>query len=136
MFNVTTLSIIGAVLFGVVMVISILNALGFPLGEFSMGGKYKVIPPNMRILCWISVIVQVIAIIIILQTGNIIPLWFSMKFTRGVCFFFAVYLSLNSIMNFFSNSMKEKLFATPLSVAAAICFWIVAFSAYSMVNPE
>lgn len=37
------ISVIGALLFGVVMVITILNALGFPLGEFSMGGQYKII---------------------------------------------------------------------------------------------
>lgn len=90
----------------------------------------------MRILCWISVAVQVIAIITILQTGNIIPLWFSIKITRGVCFFFAAYLSLNSIMNFLSDSMKEKLFATPLSIVAAICFWIVAFSTLSNIDPK
>lgn len=135
MITVKILSILGAALFGVVLAITVLNALGFPLGEFTMGGRSKIIPSNMRILCWISAVVQVIAIIVILQTGAVIPLWFSIKITRGICFFFAAYLSLNSVMNLLSNSRKEKLFVTPLSVVTAICFWIVSFSASGSIHP-
>jgi len=36
----------------------------------------------------------------------------------------AVYLSLNTIMNFVSKSKKEKYIMTPLSFVTAICFWI------------
>ena len=124
----TIVAFIGAALFGVVVIMTILVALGLPFGEFTMGGKHVVMPPEMRILCWISVVIQIFAIIIILQTGDVIPLWFKKKATKYICIFFAVYLSLNSVMNFSSNSRKEKLFVTPFSVLTSICFWVTSLT--------
>ncbi|MBU5677759.1 hypothetical protein KQI88_15170 [Alkaliphilus sp. MSJ-5] len=123
------ISILGALVFGIATIIYVLLALGFPLGEFALGGKYKVMPIQFRIVCAISVLVQLFAIVIILQAGGIISLLFSLKATKMICFFFAAYLSLNSIMNALSNSKKEKFIVTPLSIIAAVCFWITAFNA-------
>lgn len=122
------IQILGAIVFGIVAVLTLLIGLGLPLGEFSMGGKHKIIPPKLRILCWISLAIQLFAIIIILQAGNIIPFWFSIKTTKYILLFYAAYLSLNTIMNLLSTSKKEKFCATPLSVIAAICFWITGLS--------
>lgn len=122
------IAIFGAFLFAVVAVMTILAACGLPLGEFTMGGKYKVLPVQFRIVAVFSCVIQVFAIMIILQAGGVATLWFSEKATKYICIFYAAYLSLNSVMNLFSNSKKEKYFATPLSIAAAICFWITAFS--------
>lgn len=122
------IQILGATLFGIVAIITLLIGLGFPLGEFSMGGKYKVLPPKLRILCWISIAVQFFAIIIILQAGGILTPWFSVKATKYIVLFFAVYLTLNTIMNFLSPSKKEKFVATPLSTMAAIYFWITGLN--------
>ena len=58
--------------------------------------------------------------------GGLIPLWFSDKVTRTICIVMAVFLSLNTIMNFISKSKKEKYIMTPLSLVSAICFWITA----------
>lgn len=74
-------SMIGAILFGVVAVMTILIAFGAPLGEFTMGGKYKTLPKQMRYMAWISFVIQVFAIIIILQGGGFVTLWFSTKIT-------------------------------------------------------
>jgi hypothetical protein len=120
------IAILGAFLFAIVAVMTVLIACGAPLGEFTMGGKYKILPKRLKIMAAISFIIQTFAIIIVLQTGGILTLWFSEKVTRYICIFFAVYLSLNTVMNFLSNSKKEKYFATPLSIVTAICFWITA----------
>ncbi len=119
-------SIIGAILFLVILVITILVVLGFPFGEFIMGGKFKVFPKKFRTFALFSMVIQVFAIIIVLQAGDFIPLWFSFKTTKYVCFFFATYLSLNTIMNLNSKSKKEKYVMTPLSLIATISFWIAA----------
>lgn len=121
-------SILGAILFGIVAVITFLNTLGFPLGEFSMGGKYKIMPTKLRIATGISFLIQLFAIVVILQSGGFMALWFSEKITKYICFFFAGYLLLNTVMNLLSTSKKEKYFATPLSIVASICFWITAFN--------
>lgn len=122
------IQIIGAILFGIVAVLTLLIGLGFPLGEFTMGGKYRIMPKNLRIFCWISLVIQLFAIVIVLQAGHIIPLWFSVKTTKYIVLFFAIYLSLNSVMNLLSTSKKEKFFATPGSIIAAICFWITGLN--------
>ncbi|GBG10626.1 hypothetical protein PAT3040_05377 [Paenibacillus agaridevorans] len=117
-------AIAGAVLFAVVAIMTILVAFGLPLGEFTMGGKYKVLPVRLRYAAVISFIVQLFAIVVILQAGGWLPFWFSETATKYICMFFAAYLSLNTVANLFSVSKKEKYAATPLSAAAAICFWM------------
>ena len=121
------LSILGAVLFGVIAIMTVLVACGLPLGEFTMGGQHKILPKKLRVVAVISVAIQIFAMIIILQAGGFIPLWLPFKVTKYICFFFAAYLSLNTIMNMISKSRKEKYVMTPLSLIAGICFWVTAF---------
>ena len=120
-------AILGAVIFGVIATMTVLVACGLPLGEFTMGGQHKVLPKNLRVAAVISVAIQIFAMIIILQAGDFISLWFSFKVTKYICFFFAAYLSLNTIVNMISKSRKERFVMTPLSLIAGICFWITAF---------
>lgn len=120
-------SILGAALFGVIATLTVLVACGLPLGELTMGGQHKILPKKLRIVAVISVAIQVFAMIIILQAGGFVSRWFSFKVTQYICFFFAAYLSLNTIMNMISKSRKEKYVMTPISLIAAICFWITAF---------
>ena len=121
------LSILGAALFGIIAIMTVLVACGFPLGEFTMGGQHKILPKKLRVAAVISVAIQIFAMIIILQAGGFISLWLSFKVTKYICFFFAAYLSLNTIMNMISKSRKEKYVMTPLSLIVGICFWITAF---------
>ena len=119
-------SILGAVLFGIIAIMTVLVACGLPLGEFTMGGQHEILPKKFRLASVVSVAIQIFAIIIILQAGGFIPLWLSFKVTKYICFFFAAYLSLNTIMNMISKSKKEKYVMTPISLIAGICFWITA----------
>ena len=120
-------SILGAVLFGIITIMTVIVACGLPLGEFTMGGQHKILPKKFRVMAAISVAIQIFAMIIILQAGGFIPLWLSFKVTKYICFFFAAYLSLNTIMNMLSKSRKEKYVMTPFSLIAGICFWVTAF---------
>lgn len=119
-------SILGSILLLIAAIMSTLILFGLPLGEFVMGGKYKILPNKMRIACALSIVIQLFAILIVLQTAKVIPTLFPYHITRGICIFFAAYFILNTIMNFFSNSRKEKMFATPLSLVTSVCFWITA----------
>ena len=121
------LSILGAVLFGVIATMTVLVACGLPLGEFTMGGKHRILPKKFRVAAVISVAIQIFAMIIILQAGGFISLWLPFQVTKYICFFFAAYLSLNTIMNMISKSRKEKYVMTPFSLIAGICFWITVF---------
>lgn len=123
-----TIAIIGSTVLCLISILYILVALGFPLGAFVMGGKYQIVPNKIRYMVGFSVIIQWFAAIIILQTGGLVPLFFSVGVTKGICIFFAAYLSLNVIMNLLSKSKKEKYTMTPLSIIAAISFWMTAFA--------
>lgn len=120
------ISIIGASIFSIVIILSVLLICGLPLGELTMGGQYKVFPKKLRIVLVIQLFIQIFFIVIILQMGGLISLWFSDKVTRIICIIMAVYLSLNTVMNFISKSKKEKYIMTPISLVSAICFWITA----------
>ena len=118
-------AIIGAGVFSIVIVLSFLIVCGFPLGELTMGGQYKVFPKKLRIVLVMQLIIQIFFVVIILQMGGLIPFWFSENATKIICIIMAVYLSFNTIMNFISKSKKEKYIMTPLSAISAVCFWII-----------
>ena len=120
------ISIIGAGAFSIVIILSILIICGLPLGELTMGGQYKVFPPKLRIVLVTQLILQVFFVLIILQMGEFIPLWFSYNVTKIIGIVMAIYLSVNTVMNLVSRSKKEKYIMTPLSFVTAICFWITA----------
>lgn len=121
-------SVLGAITFSIVIVLSILIICGLPLGELTMGGQYKVFPKKLRIILVTQLILQIFFVIIILQMGGFIPLWFSGKVTKIIGIVMAIYLSLNTVMNFVSKSKKEKYIMTPLSLISAICFWITTLA--------
>lgn len=119
-------AIIGTIAFSVVIILSVLIICGLPLGDLTMGGQYKVFPKKLRLVLVTQLILQIFFVIVILQMGGFLSLWFSEKATRIIGIVMAVYLSLNTIMNFVSKSKKEKYIMTPLSFVAALCFWITA----------
>lgn len=119
-------AIIGASVFSIVIVLSFLIICGLPLGELTMGGQYKVFPKKLRIILVMQLILQIFFVVIILQMGGFIPLWFTDKITKIICIVMAIFLSFNTIMNFISRSKKEKYIITPLSAISAVCFWITA----------
>ena len=119
-------AIIGTVALSIVTILSFLVLCGLPLGELTMGGKYKVFPEKLRIFLVMQLIMQIFFAVIILQAGGLIPLWFSDNTTKIICIAMAIYLSLNTVMNMISKSKKERYVMTPLSAVSAVCFWMTA----------
>lgn len=120
-------SILAAVILLVIVVLNILLIAGAPLGEFTMGGQYKVLPKKMRVAAILGLVTQIFAMIIVLQSGGYLDLWFSYEMTRIICFVFAGYFVLNSVMNLFSRSKKEKYVMTPLALVAAVCYLVTGW---------
>ena len=118
---------IGAVLLGVVIVMSVLLICGLPLGEFSMGGRFgKVWPPKVRVIAISQLLIQCFALYIILAGGAVLPYFINLTVTRVICYVFAAFFLGNTIMNAISPSKKEKFVMTPMSLAAFVCFLITA----------
>ncbi|MCR4768303.1 MAG: hypothetical protein K5875_10130 [Saccharofermentans sp.] len=121
-------SITGTVLLLAVAVMEILLIIGLPLGEFTMGGRYKVLPPLYRIFAVSSVILQLFGAAMLLQGAGLMNMWFSDKIVKIICFVFAGFFAVNTVMNIISPSKKEKYVMTPLAAIEAICFAVTAFS--------
>ncbi len=119
-------AIIGVSGFSIVIILSFLIICGLPLGELTMGGQYKVFPKKLRIILVVQLILQMFFVVIILQMGGFVSLWFSYNITRIICIVMAIYLSFNTFMNLISKSKKEKYVMTPLSAISAVCFWLTA----------
>lgn len=90
---------VGVCLLAFVIILSILLICGLPLGELTMGGRYKVWPKEFMIIAVGQLAVQL----------------------------FAVFFVLNTFMNFTSLSKKEKYIMTPMSAIEAICFCVAGF---------
>ena len=123
----TVSSITGAVLLLAVAVMEILLIFGLPLGEFTMGGRYKVLPPMYRMFAASSVILQLFGAAMILQGGGLMNMWFAGKVIKIICFVFAGFFAVNTVMNILSPSKKEKYVMTPLAAVEACCFAVTAF---------
>lgn len=123
----TVSSITGAVLLLAVAVMEILLIFGLPLGEFTMGGRYKVLPPMYRMFAASSVILQLFGAAMILQGGGHMNMWFAGKVIKIICFVFAGFFAVNTVMNIISPSKKEKYVMTPLAAVEACCFAVTAF---------
>ena len=123
----TVSSITGAVLLLAVAVMEILLIFGLPLGEFTMGGRYKVLPPMYRMFAASSVILQLFGAAMILQGGGLMNMWFAGKVIKIICFVFAGFFAVNTVMNIISPSKKEKYVMTPLAAVESCCFAVTAF---------
>ena len=123
----TVCSIIGAVLLLAVAIMEVLLIIGLPLGEFTMGGRHKVLPPMYRIFAALSIILQLFGAAMLLQGGGIMNMWFAGKVIKIICFVFAGFFAVNTIMNIISPSKKEKYVMTPLAAIEACCFAVTAF---------
>ena len=118
--------VIGAILLVGVIVLSVLLIIGLPLGELTMGGKYKVWPKEMRPLAIGQLAVQIFALYILLSAGGIGPVFITKGALKFTCIIFAIFFTGNLVMNAFSTSKKEKYIMTPLSAIEAICFAVAA----------
>jgi len=98
--------------------------LGYPYAEYAMGGKYTVLPDKMRIVVAIAILIQAVMGFVLLQAGNIIESGISIGIIKILGYIFAIYLTVNIVMNLFSKSNKERWVMTPLSLAVAVCYWI------------
>ena len=118
---------IGAICMAAIIPLQILLTLGFPLGEYSMGGRYKVFPPKMRVASGISAIILIFAVLLILHLGNIIHLRFNSELPKYIGYGFGAYFFLNIFTNLISKNKKEKYIMTPLAALVSFCFFYTTY---------
>ncbi|MDX8367748.1 hypothetical protein [Cytobacillus sp. IB215665] len=122
-----TLSIIVTIMFVSIAAFQVLLVLGLPLGEYAMGGFYKVLPKKLRIVSAINAIILLFMGIVFLQHSDLLNI-FNFLPTHILVWVVTVYLGLNTIGNLISRSKKERYVMTPLSSIAFILCLMVSLS--------
>ena len=120
------IAIIGSALLLIVALMEVLLIAGLPLGEFTMGGRHKVLPMPYRFAAASSILLQIFGALMMLQGAGFMNMWFGVTPTRIICYVFAGFFAVNTVMNFISPSKKEKYVMTPLALIEAVCFFVTA----------
>lgn len=121
-------AIIGSSLLGLLAVLSLALFFGAPIGEYALGGRYKVLVGKQRLMALFALCVQLIGIFVLLRGSGILVAPLSDKVINICLYVYAGYLSINVLMNLASNSWKEKLIMTPLAAIIFFCFWMIVLS--------
>ncbi|MBH0168347.1 MAG: hypothetical protein ACQET8_15200 [Bacillota bacterium] len=117
-------SIIVAIMFVSISVFQVLLSLGYPLGEFAMGGFYKVLPKKLRIMSMIHAIILLFMGVVFLKHTDVLY-GFNFLPTNTLVWIITVFLGLNTITNLLSQSKKERRMMTPYSsIAFLLCLFI------------
>ena len=120
-----TASIIVAVFCMSVAVFQVLLSLGYPFGEFAMGGYYKVLPKKLRIVSAVNALILIFMGFVFLLHTNVLN-GLDFLSTNILVWVITIFLGLNTIANLISRSKKERLFMTPLSGFIFILCLIIA----------
>ena len=121
-------TIVVTILFVSIAFFQVLLSLGFPLGEFALGGYYKVLPKKLRIVSAVNAMVLVFMSFVFLQHTDVF-IGLSFLPTNILVWIMTIFLAINSIANLFSRSKKERFIMTPLSsIAFILCLFIVLLS--------
>lgn len=114
-------STIAAIIFVVMTVYQLCLFFGFPLAEFSWGGKYEgVLPRSMRLVSLVSAVILLWFAYVLLKHAGVITDGFAIPTTPWL-WGITIFIGLNTFGNFFSKSKKEKLVMTPLTAIVFVC---------------
>jgi hypothetical protein len=121
-------AIVAAVVLGLVMVLQLLLAAGFPLGQAAWGGQYQVLPPNLR---WASLaavgVIGLIAWVVLARAGLVAP-GAEPVAVRVATWVFVGFFALNTVANLASPSAVERYVMTPATLLMVACLVVVALS--------
>lgn len=117
-------SIIVTVIFVSIACFHVLLSFGCPFGEFAMGGSYKILPKNRRVLSVGNALILLFMSVVFLQHAYVIK-GLSFLPTNPLVWVITIFLGLNTIANLLSRSKKERYTMTPISgIAFILCLFI------------
>lgn len=111
-----------------IAIVQLALALGAPLGEYTMGGKFPgKLPKKMRWLAILQIIILLVFVFIVTSKSGI-AFENYYHFARIGIWFIVVFFIFGSIVNFTSPSKKERLIMGPANIIAVISTLIVALN--------
>lgn len=120
-------TIIVTIMFVSIAIFQVLLSLGFPLGEYAMGGYYKVFPKKLRIASVVNAMILLFMGFVFLQHSNVLN-GVDFLSTHILVWVITIFLGLNTMANLISRSKKERFVMTPLSGFTFILCLFIALS--------
>jgi len=125
------LSIIIAISFFLNALLHLLLILGFPFGEYVLGGKYIVLPFKVRIISILLFLIWTIAGISYLNYGQLIHIPVFNHFDRILIILTTIFLFFAIFSNgFLTKSEKERKVMTPFSLVIFVLSCIILFGSF------
>jgi hypothetical protein len=110
-------------------------ALGAPLGRAAFGGSHTYLPPGLRLVSVIAVLIWLLATLVVLRRGRYqVPL-IPASAARAGTWALTGLLSLGVLINLASPSGWERLLQAPIAAALATLCLIVARSRPQPTEP-
>lgn len=112
-------------IYSFVLIFQFLLLLGIIPYEYTWGGKLKYIE-EMYVFVSIAILLNLIFLLTILQTANLIP-WNIPKTAIKISLWFMVAVfALNTVGNLFAETNLEKFIATPITLLLSILCYKIA----------
>jgi hypothetical protein len=122
-------AVIIAIIAGGIAVFQVLLALGYPLAEYSWGGKHKgVLPNQLRLASIPSAVLLLFMGYVFLLHADVIRAGAAALPTQVLVWLFTAFLGLNTLGNLASKSPAEKRVMTPISGIAFLCGLVVVIA--------
>ncbi|MFD2627488.1 hypothetical protein [Oceanobacillus kapialis] len=119
------LPILVSVLFIGMAVFQVLLSLGLPLGEFALGGYYKVLPKKLRVVSFINAVILLGMCLVFLKHADTVN-GFNFLPVPILTWIITIFLGLNTIVNLASRSKKERYVMAPIAgVVFVLCLLTV-----------
>lgn len=110
----------------IVAVFQLVLALGAPLGEYTMGGKFPgKLPVPMRLAAGVQILVLFVFVFIVMAKAGLAFAPYYHISTMGI-WVIVVFFAFGTIVNVSSPSRQEKLTMGPANIVALISTLVVA----------
>jgi hypothetical protein len=114
-------ALLGVVLLGALAVFQASLVAGAPWGRFAWGGRYAVLPTNLRVGSAVSIALYALFAVLMLQAAGAVEVLPRGLVDVGI-WILTGYLVIGVVMNAASRSRSERLVMTPVVLAlAAVC---------------
>lgn len=111
-----------------IIVFQIILALGAPLGEYTLGGKFPgKLPPKIRLAALVQIVFLILFAAIVAARAEVALAAYH-NISRVGIWFVVGFFVLGSVVNLSSPSVKEKRVMGPANVIALICTLVVAIN--------
>ena len=124
----TTAANIATVLFGIVIILQLLLALGILPVTMAWGGTQTELTPALRLASMAAAVMMALFAYVIRRRAGLIGDPPPSTLIKILSWIITAFMVLNTLGNLVSQSTAEKIVFTPLTILLAICCFIVSIS--------